>query len=126
MVINMLRDMFTIDLRPNDTFASVLFDAGAGMLDDMEIVVVAPKAVIVEFAPPLSYDADVLYGVVIGVSVKALNVVLTGMVAGEIIATLTTIGVDLLADINVNILAAAMTVFEFAVPVPLADSILCC
>ena len=49
-----LTDVLTIELVPIDLLNDVFVDVCIGMLDDMEIIVVAPTVITVEFAPPVS------------------------------------------------------------------------
>ena len=92
------------------------------MLADLDIIVVTPTVIGMEFALALSDAADMLPGVIVGVCVKALADVL----AGVLIAVVTCIGVEVLPDVNVNTLGAVMTAFNFNMPVPLEESILLC
>ena len=57
----------------------------------------------------VSYSVDVLSGVVVD---ELINV-LAGLPAGVTSCVVLGIGVEVLADMNVNVLAAAMTALEF-------------
>ena len=63
-----------------------------------------------------------LSGVVIGVLIEAL----TEFLAVVPIGSVTSIIVDMIADVNMNVLAAVLTPFEFVIAVPLGESIPLC
>ena len=114
----MLTDVLIIDVLAINALGDALVDVGAGMLTDIEVIVVVPTVITVEFFPPVSHDVDVLSAVAFDVSVKAL----TDVLVGAIIAAVTSIGVGVL----VNVLASMVTASEFSMPMPLKESILCC
>ena len=76
------------------------------MLAGVEIIVGAVAVISLGFAVPISYFVDVLSDMVVAC-------VITGFVPG--------IGVEMLADANVNVFAFLMTVLEFAAPTPLRE-----
>ena len=83
-----------------DTMTDVMFDVG--MLSLMEIIVMATPAITLEFSVGAVCVVDVLTDI--------LDVVIIDVVS--------TIDVDMLADENVNWLAAVMTPLEFTLPSP--------
>ena len=89
--------------------AGLAIDTWAGV----EIIVVAAIVIALECAVPVSYFSDVLSGMVVGTLIDAL--------AGVIIGFVSSIGVEMLADANVNVFASLMTALEFAVPKPLEE-----
>ena len=80
-----------------DALGGVLGDVGVSMLTDIEVVVEAPTVITVEFAPTVSQGVDVLSAVAVDVLIKALTDALADTMMASVV-----IGVDLLADKNVN------------------------
>ena len=79
---------------------------GVDMLSDMEIIAMATPAVTLPFVVEVAYVEGVLVDVLTGV----LTVIISDVVS--------VIDVDMLADKNVNRLAAVMTPLEFTLPAP--------
>ena len=86
--------------------AAVMFEVGFGMLSVMEIIVMDTPKITLGFVVRVTYSVDVL------------DVVITGVV--------TAIDVDILADENVNGLAAVMTPLELTLPAPLEKTMPFC
>ena len=108
-VINMVLEVLAIDVR-----GMIVVIA---MLDDVEIIVAA-VVIALEFAVPVSYSVDVLSDVVVDALIDAL----AGVLAGVIIDVVFGIGVEVLADVNVNVCAAVMTALvEFPMPTTLEE-----
>ena len=76
------------------------------MLSGMEIIVMATPAIALAFVVGVAYAEDVL----VGLLTDGLTVVISDVVSA--------IDVDMLADKNVNRLAAVMTPLEFTLPAP--------
>ena len=72
---------------------------------------VAVFMIVFEFDMSLSYFVDVLSDMVVGA--------LIGVMADAMMGFVTGIGVEMLADANVNVFAALMIALEFGLPKPL-------
>ena len=69
---------------------------------------------------------DELTDVIVGVDVDMLSEMIAGMPAALIIDVVSATDVDMLADGNVNGLAAVMTPLGFALPAPCEESMTFC
>ena len=81
------------------------------MLAGVEIIVGAVAVISLGFAVPISYFAGLLSDVVVDALIDPLADVIMDFVTG--------IGVEVLADANVNVCTSLMTALEFAAPKPL-------
>jgi len=100
-VINMLVEVLVIEMWAG-VLAGVMVGVGVDMPTGEYIIVVAAAAIALGFAVPVLYAADVLPDVVVDV--------LTGVNATMLAAV-----------VNVNILAAVVSVLGFAMPAPLGE-----
>ena len=87
-VINMLVEVLVIDMWVDGLTGVIVDVIGVDMPTGEKIIVGVAAVIALEFAMPVLYAVDVLSGAV----------------------------VDLLTDVNVNILAAVVTVLEFPTP----------
>ena len=97
VVTNTLADVFI------DTCADILVEVG---VSGVEIILVGNAAVTCEFVVPVLCFIDVLTGMAVGVLVD----VLAGVSAGGMIGIVTGIGIVAVAEANVKVLAAVITV----------------
>ena len=81
----------------NDVLADLMLGAGVDMLSDIGIIVMA--------IPSITLELEFMVGVVVDVRADLLSDLLTVRVIGFVTAS----DIDILADENVNGLAAAMT-----------------
>ena len=95
-VIEMLVGVFIIDVREIIVVIA--------MLNEVEIFV-ANVATVLGFVTPASYSLDGLSSVVVGALIDALAHVLAGVIINAALG----IGVEVMADVNVNVCAASMT-----------------
>ena len=100
-VSNILPEVLEINARAavvTDVFTCIMVVVGDGIVDGAVSVL--------EFAAPALYSLYLLSGVVANVLIDVFTMVTIG------------IGIDVLADVNVNGFTAAMTASEFTVPGP--------
>ena len=90
-----------------DVCTTAVIKTSAGVLELTDVVVDAVIAL--EFIVPT--------GIVIDIWIDAL----VGMLAGVITGVLPSTGVDILADVDVNVLGAVMTALDFTLPVSLEE-----
>ena len=91
-------------------------------VSDLWIIVVSATVIALEFAVSVSCAVDILAGVVVDVLVN----VLTSMSAGETICVRTGIGVDALAEVNVNVSPDMITLESPRVAPPFPKLMLFC
>ena len=93
-----------------------------GVLVDMQIIVMTPTAIALEFNPLASCGVDVLSNVVVGVLIGVLADVLAGVILGVVAS----VSVAVLPDANLIVLAVGIASFELDIPARLEESILFC
>ena len=84
-----------------------------GVLADVEIMAVAVLVIVLKFVLAVPYSVDVSSGVDVGMFINAS--------ADVMLAVLTGIGIEVMADVNPNTFAGVMTALEFSVTKPLAE-----
>ena len=102
-----------------DALAGVV---GAGLLFDVDIIVMAAVSIVLKFVAKISYSADVLSGTVVGVLIIVLRCVGAGVTTDVVLPG---VGIGVLDGVNVNIFAAVMTALSSAMPVPLEEAFGC-
>ena len=90
-------------------------------VSDVAIIVVGVAVIALEFAVPVSCAVDFMADTIVGV----LSDALTGELTGVPICVVSGTGVDTLAEVNVDILAALMTV-EIVISAPLEKPLCFC
>ena len=103
-----------------DMLIGELVGIGIDMLVGVRIIaVVVSVTIALEFGVSASYAGSVL----VGMRLEALATVYSDDIT---YATESGIGVDMLADLDVNLLTAVMTALKFITPVSLTDSVPFC
>ena len=83
------------------------------VIETLEILVVTVVVITLEFVVPISYFVYVLSDMVVGA--------LTGVMPDSITGFVSSIGVEVLADANVNDFASLVTAWDFGLPKPLGE-----
>ena len=96
VVVAVLADVGT------DALIGVVIGAGANMLVDIEIIVVAAVSNVFKIFVPVPYSEDMLSDVAVDISIKALSGVMIGVVVLDI-------SVDVLFGVSTNIFVVMMT-----------------
>ena len=118
-IINILTDVFIIDVLVIDRFAGVVASKNVDILADVwgGVVLLARIAV-----PPVSCGANALPGIVVGEPIETLVDVLT--IAVFCFGIESSIGFGMWTAFNANVVTVPMSGFNFVLPIPLEESIL--